>query len=509
MGVRASDNERSSPTATGLEPSERHVGKYRILSELGRGGTATAYLAVARGQGVHKLVVLKALLPEFAADPVALSMFLDEARLAAQLNHANIVQTYEIGSEGGRNVIVMEYLEGQSLSRILRYGERSGEPMPIAMQLRILATALEGLHYAHELPGYDGTPLLLVHRDVSPQNVFVTYDGQVKLLDFGIAQAVTSSDPGAGLIKGKIAYMAPEQMLGESVDRRADVFSVGCMLWAVAAGSKLWNDTPEAQIVRRVTRGEIPSPKSVNPHCPEELERITLRALAFDPGERYATALDMQTDIERYAEALTPIKQREIGRFVSHLFSSARAKLRDSIERQVAPLAAEDSAEYSLTGMRVPSDTSELRLIDRARDRSTVRIAAPQRRWLRWLGAPLLLILVGVFTWFATYEPVPRSGTKTLSEVRAARPATGPATAEPHAVHLPSAAPEPQPQPTVRAVAKFPGGLRQRRLAAPASAAAALPSAEATPRATPRTPSCDTPFFLDAEGIKRVRPECL
>ena len=165
----------------------RTVAKCRILAELGHGGMANVYLAVQRGQGgFNKLVVLKALRPELAIEPT-LSMFLDEARVAAQLNHANVVQTYEVGTHSDRHVIVMEYLEGQSFSQVLRQAAAQGKPLPLAHQLRIVINALEGLHYAHELKSYDGTDLHLVHRDVSPQNNFVTYTGHVKVLDFGMA----------------------------------------------------------------------------------------------------------------------------------------------------------------------------------------------------------------------------------------------------------------------------------------------------------------------------------
>jgi serine/threonine protein kinase len=291
-------------SATGRRPAERRVGKYYILAELGRGGTATVYLSVARGAGgVSKLVVLKALLPEFAEETSAMSNFLDEARLAAQLNHPNVVQTYEVGTEAGHSVIVMEYLEGQSLSRITRHCEATGQRFPDGMHFKVLIELLAGLHYAHELKAYDGTPLDLVHRDVSPQNVFVTYDGQVKVLDFGIAKVKTSSTHTAtGVLKGKISYMAAEQMSGAGVDRRADIFSVGCMLWAAAAGRKLWKDYSYVQIVRLVLAGEIPSPRRVNPHCPEELERIVMKALAPNPDDRYQTAFELQMALEAFTE---------------------------------------------------------------------------------------------------------------------------------------------------------------------------------------------------------------
>jgi len=348
----------------GRERPVRWVGKYRILSELGRGGMANVYLAVARGPGgVSKLVVLKALLPELASEPGALAMFLDEARLAAQLNHANVVQTYEVGTEGERQVIVMEYLEGQSLAQVVKRAELSNRPMPPGMMVRIVMNALEGLHYAHELSSYDGSPLSLVHRDVSPQNIFVTYDGQVKVLDFGIAKAASSSTHTAtGIVKGKIAYMAPEQMVGDNVDRRADVFSIGCMLWALATGKKLWKDTPDVHIMRRVINAEIPNPQSVNPACDTELDRIVMKALAGERNERYQTGLELQEDLEHFLEhQRITVKQKEIGNFVSSLFADTRAELKALIERQITLAASDEflgTADFSRSEVRTSATTS-------------------------------------------------------------------------------------------------------------------------------------------------------
>lgn len=341
------DGEQSiTGSGIGKAPTRRRVGKYRIVSELGRGGMANVYLALARSAGgVSKLVVLKALRQEIAEEAGSLRMFLDEARLAAQLNHPNVVQTYEVGTEGDRHVIVMEHLEGQPLSRILRLAQGVDRQLSEAMFVHIIIGLLEGLHYAHELKSYEGEPLRLVHRDVSPQNVFVTYDGQVKVLDFGIAKATTSSNhTSAGVIKGKIAYMAPEQMSGGAIDARADVFSVGCMMWAGATGQKLWKDLTDVQVVKKVLGGEIPNPRTVNPECSEELARITMKALAIDPDQRYATARALQLDLEKYVEqAHLQVKRRELGEFVSKLFGDIRAELSVHIESQLSELANSDT----------------------------------------------------------------------------------------------------------------------------------------------------------------------
>jgi eukaryotic-like serine/threonine-protein kinase len=314
------------------------LGKYRVLLQLGRGGMATVYLAVTESAaGVNKLVALKALLPGFASEPEALAMFLDEARLAVQLNHGNLVQTYEVGQEGDRHVIAMEYLEGQSLAHVQRRSEKRGQQLPLGLHLRVLIDVLEALHYTHELTGYDGVPLHPVHRDVSPQNVFITYDGRTKLLDFGIAKAATSTTHTAvGSVKGKIAYMSPEQLAGEAVDRRADIYSTGCMLWAAAAGQKLWKDLPDARILRDVMLHAIPSPRHVNPDCDPELERIVMKSLARAP-ERYASALELQHDLERFCENKgVQHRPREIARFVTEAFSDVRAEQRATVERELS-----------------------------------------------------------------------------------------------------------------------------------------------------------------------------
>src|SRR4051794_2633147 len=322
---------RTTSRAFSLNPSAAamRVGRYRVLSELGRGGMANVYLAVAQGPGgVNKLVVLKALLPELASEPESLTMFLDEARLAAQLNHPNVVQTYEVGTEGDRHVMVMEYLEGQSLSALVKRGELVGKPMTLKLQLRVIMSALEGLGYAHELSAYDGTPLELVHRDISPQNVFVTYDGQVKVLDFGIAKAASSStETATGVIKGKLAYMSPEQIVANGIDQRADLYSIGCMLWAAATGRKLWKDTPDVQIMRRVMQGDVPTPQSAHPGCDDELNHIVMKALAWQRENRYQTAHELQQDLDAYCDRYSgEAKQKDLAAYVSMLFCETRAE---------------------------------------------------------------------------------------------------------------------------------------------------------------------------------------
>jgi serine/threonine protein kinase len=312
-------------------PGDQTIGRYRRLAELGRGGMATVYLAAARGpQGFTKLVVLKELRPDLAQDAEFRTMFLDEARLAARLNHPNVVQTYEVGEDGQRQVIVMEYLEGQPLSRARKV-------LPSPLVYFALSNVLTGLEHAHDLLDFQGRPLKVVHRDVSPHNIFVTYSGEVKLCDFGIAKAADSSAVTAtGDMKGKLSYMAPEQARGEVVDARADLFGVGVVLWETATGRRLWHNLHDVQILAQLMAGSIPTPRSVDPTVPERLERICMKALAFDPAERYSTAAELQAELDAYIASLglTPTR-RALGEAVAQAFADDRARLKQVIEEQL------------------------------------------------------------------------------------------------------------------------------------------------------------------------------
>src|SRR5262245_45560386 len=214
----------SAPRSPGPEVST--IGKYQLIANLGHGGMADVYLSVVHGPvGFNKLTVIKRLRPSLAEEQEFLAMFLDEARLAARLNHPNVVQTNEVAEIEGQYYIAMEYLDGQPLNRILTRAQKAGT-LPRELLIRVVADCLAGLHYAHELADYDGSPLGVVHRDASPHNIFVTYDGQTKVVDFGIAKAATrSAETRGGVLKGKVAYMAPEQARSGEVDRRSDVFA--------------------------------------------------------------------------------------------------------------------------------------------------------------------------------------------------------------------------------------------------------------------------------------------
>ncbi len=323
-----SGDGRTSPAAM--------IGKYRLIAELGHGGMAEVFLAVARGPaGFNKLCVVKQIRPQLAEDPEFLGMFLDEARLAARLSHPNIVQTNEVGDDRGRYFIAMEYLEGQPLNRVLHRLNR-GDGLPLPMHLRIVSEVCAGLQHAHDLTDYDGTPLGVVHRDVTPHNVFVTYDGQIKVVDFGIAKALNSSaETRTGVLKGKVAYMGPEQARGERVDRRADIFSCGVLLWEAAAGKRLWKGVPDITILQRLLSGEIPRPSTVR-SCPPRLDAIVMRALANNREDRYDHASELQAEIDHFIEEMgARVTPRDVGRLVGSQFENDRAKIKVLIEEQL------------------------------------------------------------------------------------------------------------------------------------------------------------------------------
>lgn len=288
-------------------------GKYTIIGKLGHGGMAEVNLAVVGGKaGFRKLFVVKRLHAHLEAEPGFVEMFLDEARLAAQLDHPNCVQTVEVGEAEGigptgarmtQHFLAMEYLNGQGLERLLRITGQRGDVLPIAASVRMIADALDGLGYAHDLRGYDGTPLGVVHRDISPQNIFVTYAGVVKLLDFGIAKAESNVvETRTGIVKGKYAYIAPEQALAAPVDRRADLWSMGVVLWEMLTSRRLFKSVNELATLNETLRGEIRPPSHYNPAVPRELDAAVLRALQRDVDERYATAAEFKDALEAWLD---------------------------------------------------------------------------------------------------------------------------------------------------------------------------------------------------------------
>jgi eukaryotic-like serine/threonine-protein kinase len=319
---------------------------YQLICEVGKGGMASVCLALLSGKaGFQKLVALKQPGADLRQEPELLTMFLDEARLAARLNHPNVVQTYEVGLRDSLPFIAMEFVDGQPLSRI-----RHSADLPLSLHLCIIAEALLGLHHAHELCDFGGAPLHVVHRDVSPQNVLVSYDGQAKLVDFGIAKAHTQLNQTlAGCVKGKIPYMSPEQIIGDSLDRRADLFAVGVLLWEACARQRLWPGIPARERVRLLQAGETPKLTAIDPSLPAALERICRRALEFSPERRYQTAAEIEAELQGLlAGSDLYATRRDVAAFMACHFEAERAETRQLIESKLGHLSVSAQLPPSL-----------------------------------------------------------------------------------------------------------------------------------------------------------------
>ena len=279
--------------------------RYRFLRRIATGGMAELYLGEVSGVGgVTKRVALKRMLPAHARDEEYLKMFLEEARLASTLQHSNIVQTHDVIHSGDEYIIVMEFLEGADLQEFRRRAQAKAVVLTTQHVLYVVRGVLAGLHYAHERVRLgDGRNLGVVHRDVSPQNVFLTYDGGVKLLDFGIAKTDTSlTGTNSGVLKGKVLYMSPEQCGGAQVDRRADLYALGVVMYQLLTGTVPHRGKNAYDTMRSIIDEPAPSPRLINPHIATELEEIVLRALEKRPQDRYSTAREMLTDVERFAQ---------------------------------------------------------------------------------------------------------------------------------------------------------------------------------------------------------------
>src|SRR5687768_12586080 len=309
------------PESRGKPISNR--GGLRFLYRLGQGGMAEVHVAACGGSSAKQsLVVVKRMHQQHLDDPATVRMFQDEARLALCLTHPNIVRTERLGMFDGRHGIVMEYLEGQPFHQLLKRAYETESTLNLDVIVQIAIAALDGLHYAHELKDQNGNELGLVHRDVSPQNLFITYDGAVKMLDFGIAKnALADARTRTGLLKGKISYMAPEQARGDHVDRRADLWSLGVMLWEGVTGSRLFKGSNEAATLHMTLTGEVPSPSTRRPDLPPELEAILMRALKRDPEQRYPSAAVMRDELETWLSSRELTASSSVSQLMRRLFA--------------------------------------------------------------------------------------------------------------------------------------------------------------------------------------------
>jgi serine/threonine-protein kinase len=424
--------------------------KYHVLMELGLGGMAVVEAAVSRGlAGFSKVVVLKRPRREFAAQVEAVSTFLNEARISARMNHPNVVQVNEVYEEDGLPVIVMEYLEGQSFARLQqRYFEGAGGSLDLG--LSVLCRALEALDYAHTLTDFDGQPLNLIHRDVSPHNIMVTYDGRVKLLDFGIAKLdAMDGKTKTGLIKGKIDYMSPEQVDGRPLDGRADVFAVGVMIWEVAAKKRMWTEQSQAAVLKRLVLQDIPDLGSVANVDPE-LVRICRKALAADRDERYPTARALFEDLQLFLESREGVSpDASIGRWISSACADLRSAAREQMDKRLAEYSESSTGLRELSGQnnleRTGDGSTESGSRRRAPDTGAgngyamtahdgSRPGAPRWRWA--LLAAIVPVAAGL--WWSGVALKPRAEPKPaalqVQQAPSAAPVAAPAPAPVHLV---------------------------------------------------------------------------
>jgi serine/threonine protein kinase len=440
-----------------MEPIE--FGRYRLIRQIAQGGMAQIFLAVQRGpHGFEKVAVLKVILPDLCANDDFVQMFLDEARIAANLDHNNVVRVYDFGEIGGRYYIAMEHLPGEDLASILQASRRAKRHLPIEVAVDFIIGAATGLHFAHELKDSSGKPMNVVHRDVSPSNVLVTYHGTVKLVDFGIARAesnITKTE--AGTLKGKVAYVSPEQAMGEPIDRRSDIFALGTVLSELLTTVRLFKRESDLATLQAVASGPINPPSLVRPESPPALDEIVLKAMARNPAQRYATAADL-------ADALTGFlmtqgyarSERKLADFMTSIFDVER---RDA-KLLISQAAAVDGGPVLKTPSQLrhlPTHLSPLRSQSTLTSMPSVAVPQPQpepqqSRTLLYAGLVGLALVAMIATFFALKAPpAPQVVTVVELPVPKADP-RAPEPAPPPEVKVPDPVP-PLVAPTVAAVA--------------------------------------------------------
>ncbi|MGZ3456138.1 MAG: serine/threonine-protein kinase [Polyangiales bacterium] len=469
--------------APGAARSPLHVGRYALYGEIASGGMATVHFGRLLGPvGFSRTVAVKRLHAHLAKDPEFVSMFLDEARLAARIRHPNVVPTLDVVALEGELFLVMEYVQGESLSRLLKAAVADETTIPLPIVAAITAGALHGLHAAHEATNERGEPLDLVHRDVSPQNVLVGVDGVPRVLDFGVAKAVgrlhTTRD---GRVKGKIAYMAPEQLRHGIVDRRTDIYAAGVVLWEQLTRKRLIEGDSEAEMIARVLDARIEAPSKVVPGVASALDDVVMRALSKNPADRFGTARQMARAIEA---AVSPASPGQVGEWVELIASDSlgdRERIIASIETSGTVPAAE---------ARPPAKPAE----SEASQVSTISFATPNRDRKRsrlWIGfAAGLIVAGGAAIAVRTFdrkapEPSPAVEVEPPASASASASATATASASVSATASASApAPSATPSP------------------------AKIVHKSAPPKPPPASPACTVKSFVDGTGVKHYFNDC-
>ncbi|MFN2386485.1 MAG: TonB family protein [Thermoanaerobaculia bacterium] len=341
----ASESIPTPPPQRAAEPAPisgsgpDRFGQYQLIERIASGGMAELYKARRTGvEGFQKIVAIKKILPHMADNEEFIAMFADEAKLAAQLNHPNIVHIYDLGKiEEGGYFIAMEYVDGRDLRTILQAGRDNGAPLPTPLAVYIAAKVAAALDYAHRRRDHDGHELNIVHRDVSPQNILISFEGDIKLCDFGIAKAASkASQTQSGALKGKVQYMSPEQAWGQPLDRRSDLFSLGAVLCEMLTGEKLFRGDSDLTILEKVRAAEVAPPSQSNPDVPRTLDSIVLRALAREQEDRYANASDLLRDLEAVLYAYIPAPGSADLAIYLHRLGTEEAAAAEARQREAA-----------------------------------------------------------------------------------------------------------------------------------------------------------------------------
>lgn len=512
----------------------RQLGRYEILTQLASGGMASVYIARAQGvAGFERLVAIKVLHPHLAYEQEFISMFLDEARLAARIRHMNVVPTLDISdSQGDGYFLVMEYIEGDHLGALLGRAAKQGERLPRPFVCRVIVDALQGLSAAHRLNDEKGNPLKLVHRDVSPHNILIGTDGIARLTDFGVAKAeVRMASTRAGQFKGKLSYMAPEQASTGTTDQRSDLFSMGIILWESFTGRRLFKGESNAATLNKLLHDPVPKPSELWPDL-AEFDEVTIKALQRDPDERFQTAEEFVEALEQAAGRAGVASTRRVAAVVRQLASekieSENARVRDAIDHLGRSHIGQGHLPMPKDGLSQPSQTYSRSLPEGSisgvlPDGTPIFIrTGNDPRMLRWfvitLGV-LVLLYAGFLGWQftrnASVEPSPATSPAPTSaepqaveaspaprEVESARPreekASPVRTADAEMEALPPAEPpKVAPAPKQQAKAK---PRRQRRRPRPTKAksqrraeATPAPVEDATPTVAPTPPPPKAP----------------
>jgi eukaryotic-like serine/threonine-protein kinase len=491
------------------EHAPRQVGRYVLFGELAAGGMATVHFGRLAGPvGFSRTVAIKRLHPQFAKDPEFVTMFLDEARLCGRIRHPNVVPTLDVVSLQGEIFIVMEYVSGEALSKLLRAGWTKNIPMPPRVAASIISSVLHGLHAAHQTKDEHGRELGIVHRDVSPQNILVGADGIARVLDFGVAKAKgrlqTTRD---GQVKGKIAYMPPEQLSGALVSRQTDIYAAAVVLWEALAGRRLFDGETEAIVLARAIEGRIDPPSIYNGHLTDTMDSVVCKGLARDPNFRFTTAREFAVAIEQTIGLASP---SEVGEWVE-------AVAADELARRTQVIAGIEAASLNLASVdprigmtpRGPGDIhSQVSSISVSRPAisspSAVRRSGGAAKW--FVASAMMLAGVGVglgaFALRAGYFGSEAGSPNRFERESRTLSVNGPTTTAAKAGGAAGKEKEPDAKPA--------GGDGHRVVVrGPTAAQPAKTTVAVAPPPPAPKPNCDPPYTIDAAGHRKYKRECM